>query len=116
MVGLGASMTRNTTLNDRLPRVYQIVFWIACAAIFIVCAWRLWDLRLLYANATYRSYIQNGMTSISDARGWPLSDISIRAVYDDRVRLIHRVHRKGPDDTDCLDAIFESDALPPCND
>lgn len=95
----------------------QIPFLIIVSALIsIVCLWRLWDLQLLYTNATFRGYIRQGMTSISDARGWPLSDLSIRAVYPDRVRLIHRVHRKGPDTTDCLDAIFESDALPPCND
>jgi hypothetical protein len=89
---------------------------LVCAAIAIACLLRLWDLRLLYTNATLRGYVQQGMTSLSDARGWPLSDLSIRAVYDDKVRLIHRVHRKGPDEITCLDLPFESDAVLPCND
>lgn len=92
------------------------LFAFISAVIAIVCLWRLWDLRLLYLNATYRSYVQQGMTSLSDARGWPLSDLSVRAVYGDKVRLIHRVHRKGPDSADCLELPFESDAILPCAD
>lgn len=103
-------------LRTAVRRLQMPLFILVSVLVAIFCLWRLWDLRLLYTNETYRSYVRQGMTSLSDARGWPLSDLSIRAVYDDRVRLIHRVHRKGPDDTDCMDAIFESDALPPCND
>lgn len=102
------------TLNDRHSRVYQIVFWIASAAVFAACAWRLWNIRLLYADIMLRSQIDLGISSISDARGWPVSDMELTAVYPDRFRFLHRVHRKGRDETTCLDAVFESDAVPPC--
>ncbi len=97
----------------RLQMPLLILVFVLIAVFFL---WRLWDLRLLYTNATYRSYVQQGMTSLADARGWPLSDLSVRAVYPDRVRLIHRVHRKGPDATDCFELPFESDAILPCDD
>ncbi len=103
-------------LRTAVRRLQIPLFVVISGIITIVCLWRLWDLRLLYTNATYRSYVHQGMTSLSDARGWPLSDLSVRAVYSDRVRLIHRVHRKGPDAVDCLDLPFESDAVLPCSD
>lgn len=99
-----------------LRRLQLPLFIIASLAVAVLCLWRLWDLHLLYTNATLRGYILQGMTSLSDARGWPLSDMELRAVYPDRFRIIHRVHRKGPDETECLDGIFESDAFPPCRD
>lgn len=103
-------------LRTAVRRLQMPLFIFVSAVLAIFFLWRLRDLRLLYTNATYRSYVRQGMTSLSDARGWPLSDLSIRAVYDDRVRLIHRVHRKGPDATECLELPFESDAILPCND
>lgn len=99
-----------------LRRVQTPLFILVAACVAMLCLWRIWDIHLLYTNATIRGYVRLGITSLSDARGWPLSDLSVDAVYPTKVRLIHRVHRTGPDEITCLELPFESDAVLPCAD
>lgn len=104
------------TLNDRLSRVYRILFWIVSVAIVAVCVPRAWDLRLLYTDGMVRTQVDTALDTLTESRGWLLSDLSIRAVHPDRVRVVHRAHVRGADPSECIDVFFESDRAAPCAD
>jgi len=99
-----------------LRKIQYVLFIAAVLAVLAACAWRLWNIYPLYTDDRARSNIRSGIESLADARGWPVSDIEIRTVFADRVRLIRRSHVRGPDSSDCMEAYFESDAVPPCKD
>lgn len=74
---------------------------------------RLW---LLYTDASVRASVQSSLNAVSDNWGWLVSDIQVKAVFSDHVRIVHRAHARGRDATRCVDVFFDSDFLVPCAD
>ncbi len=53
---------------------------------------RVFALRLLYTDASFRSRTQSALTTVADREGWLLSDIDIRSVSKDSIDILHRDH------------------------
>jgi hypothetical protein len=70
----------------------------------------------LYRDATTRANVERTLRFHADQEGWLLSDISVRAVQEDRVVILHRDHHLGPDLVRCLILYYQASAPVPCAD
>jgi len=75
---------------------------------------RLWSLRLLYANPAMQLAVQDEFQRLSAEEGWLLSDLTIAQLTEERMRIIHREHRRGPDPRRCFVVQFRSHRHIPC--
>lgn len=95
-------------------RRQKIIFVLVAAIILIVLVPRVWRLRLLYTDSSIRMLTQTTLQQTADAQGWLLSDMNVREVMYDRVRIHHREIYRGTDRTECLDLMFGSATPVPC--
>lgn len=97
------------------PRfLYPFVF----GSFLLLCAlWlipRAWYIRALALDSEMRANVPAHMRSISDAHGWPLSDISLLEIQPKFIRILHRTHMRGPDPKECFVVRFGSTVLHEC--
>ena len=92
----------------------RIIFGgLLCIIALVLCA-RLWPLRLLYLDASVRTQTEQALRTVTEREGWLLSDMDVRRVSKDSVRLLHHQHLRGPDPVACFDLSLTDSSLMPC--
>lgn len=91
------------------------LFWLLCVVIAVVLLPRAWALRSLYLDRELRGHVRGTIEAVAREQGWLLSDMELRSVSDDRIRIVHRQHVRGADPKECVDALFASPELLPCD-
>ncbi len=85
----------------------QWLFWIVVLVVLAVLLPRLWALRLLYADADVRGKARAALERTMEDSGWLPSDVLVRSVTHDRMRVDVRPHHRGTDASSCLLLPFE---------
>ena len=68
----------------------------------------------LYTNSQTRNAVRTALTAVADREGWLLSNVSVREVTKDHIRLIYRDHHRGPDQETCSILMLTDNSLHPC--
>lgn len=92
-----------------------IVFCMVCIGILTVLIPRAWSLQVLYMDSDVRHDVQESLHSLSEERGWILSNLSVQEVWYKGFRFIHREHHRGKDVADCYTYTFSSSSVRSCN-
>ncbi len=95
-------------LRITLHRIQWALFLCISVILAIIFLLQLWPMLLLYYDASARSSVQQSLQSISDERGWLLSDITVISVQKDRFTFIHREHFRGAGEGECYEWKFAS--------
>lgn len=90
------------------------LFWIVAVTLLLVFGLRAWHLRLLYADPVVRHSVEVALKAVTDKQGWFLSDLTIANVQTDRVEILRRIHRPGPDTTRCYQIFYVAPNPSPC--
>ena len=86
-----------------LYRRQWLLLGLVMSIMFVIFAHRAWQLRYLYFDRFVREDIQESLQQLSVEEGWLLSDLSIvEANCNYQIKIIHRTHQKGKDDTECF--------------
>ena len=88
-------------------------FWISCIVIVGMVATRLWAMHLL-ADGEIRQRVQTALETVAKHEGWFVSDISIRSVGMDDIRIMYRPHVRGRDPKTCYSIPLQTLELLPC--
>jgi hypothetical protein len=94
---------------------YMGFFWTAVMITLVILAVRAWQLSPLLVNKAVRTQAEESMRRLERDRGWLLSDISVRSVSSDNMRIVYRPHLRGTDPKNCYIVSFPSSAVEPCN-
>lgn len=92
---------------------WHIVFVCFSAVLCVLLGIRAWNLHLLYLDAGVRQQVRQSLESITEGKGWLMSDVALRHVRRDGFRFLYRRHGRGEDHTQCYD-FFYSDGLQTC--
>lgn len=86
-------------------------------AIAVPLLFRVWDIRLLYLDATVRHDVQSVITSLARNQGVPLSSVSVSRLSTDGFRATIRVYHRGADELSCFAVDFhdQSSHSVPCD-
>lgn len=98
----------------KLERYGWQLFAILCIIAALIFAPRAWVLRAL-ADSEVRTAVQQRMAEFADKNGWLLSDLDLRSIDGDTMRLFHHEHRRGDDQRECFIISIRSGVAAPCN-
>ena len=76
---------------------------------------RIVNLFPLYVDAHTRNTVRTALTQVADREGWLLSNISVRNVTANTVRLIYRDHHRGHDPETCSTLTLADSSLHTCD-
>lgn len=112
-------MYRRTIVRLYQPMNHRFQSWLFLLIILVipgvVFLWQIWHLLPLYTNTGTRDAVKTAMTTVATREGWLLSDMLVTDVADDRIRLIHRAHRRGDDPESCHTIALTDFSLHPCD-
>lgn len=97
-------------------RMQGWLFACACIAAMTILMPRVAALMPLYLDADARAEVQATLSEVAVDQGWLLSDLSLRAVLPDGIRVMHRRHHRGSDERECLVIRHEGRRISPCID
>lgn len=103
-------------LRIALMRIQWPLFWLVCAVAFIALCIRVWPLRMMYLNPVVRNNVETTLRRVADENGWLLSDLSVREVGGNAVKVVHRAHLRGEDSSECFVLPYDDSPVQPCAD
>lgn len=96
-------------------RLQSSLFFLTLVIPGALLSYRIWNLRPLYVNNETRMAAKNALIEAVNREGWLLSNMLVRAVTAEEVRLIHRQHVRGIDPEACVIITLKDSSLRPCD-
>jgi dolichol-phosphate mannosyltransferase len=90
------------TIGRFIPRFFVrnwFLMILTVTTIFLIP--RAWSLRMMISKDT-RAQILTAVEIVALDEGWLLSNISLRNITKEHIRIVHRSHRRGEDSKECL--------------
>lgn len=98
-----------------LLRHQTAIFLLALVIPGALFIWQIWNLLPIFLDADVRQSVQHALTTVAGREGWLLSDMLVKSITSDDIRLIHHEHIRGIDSETCRVIALADSSLHSCN-